>query len=41
VIGINLKQSKQDDKRKDIELSSCAKELNEKSNGALLKAINT
>ncbi|XP_070501999.1 cytosol aminopeptidase-like [Chironomus tepperi] len=41
VIGINLKQSKEDDKRKDIELSSCAKELNEKSNGALLKAINS
>lgn len=40
VIGVNIKSSKDDESRKDIELVGYAKELNEKSNGALLKAIN-
>lgn len=42
MVGINVKQSKDDEGgKKDIELSAYAKELNEKSNGSLLKAINS
>ncbi|KAG5679461.1 hypothetical protein PVAND_009026 [Polypedilum vanderplanki] len=43
VVGVYVKSSKGEESsgKKEIELSACAKKLNEKSNGELLKAINS
>jgi hypothetical protein len=42
IVGIHVKSSKKDgDSKKEIELSQFAKGLNEKSNGELLKALNS
>lgn len=40
VVGVYVKSKKSDDKTKEVTLTESAKKLNEKSNGALQKAIN-
>jgi hypothetical protein len=43
VVGVQVKSKKSgsDEHKKEIELSAFAKKLNDKSNGNLLKAINS